>query len=142
MVWFDGKKMPPTPKDVEGQYNLGDNGILFIGEKGTMVGGGWSGQPRLFPAKRRSEFQLPEKSIPRSPGHRQEWIAACKAKKPEAAMAGFWYSGLFTESLLVGNLAVRLNKRTEWDSASMKATNAPEAEALVKKTYRKGYGLQ
>jgi hypothetical protein len=141
MIWYDGKKMPPTPKDVEGQFSLPDNGIIFIGDKGTMVGGGWSGQPRLFPAARRKEFQLPEKTIARSPGHRQEWIAACKAKKPEMAMAGFWYSGPFTEALLVGNLAVRLNKRVEWDSAAMKATNAPEAEALVKKSYRKGFGL-
>ena len=29
----------------------------------------------------------------------------------------------------------------EWDAAAMKATNAPEAEALIRKTYRKGFEL-
>jgi predicted dehydrogenase len=141
MIWYDGKKMPPVPKDVEGQLNLPDNGIIFIGDKGSMVCGGWSGQPRLFPAQRRKEFQLPDRSIPRSPGHRVEWIQACKAGKPEMAMAGFWYSGPYTEALLVGNLAVRLQKRVEWDSANMNVTNAPEAQPLVKKAYRKGFEI-
>ena len=47
-----------------------------------------------------------------------EWIQACKQGKPEDAKAGFDYSGPFTEALLVGNLAVRLQKRIEWDSAA------------------------
>ncbi len=59
---------------------------------------------------------------------------------PEDAKAGFAYSGPFTEALLVGNLATRLQKRIEWDSAAMRATNAPEAEALIRKQYRKGFG--
>jgi hypothetical protein len=46
------------------------------------------------------------------------------------------------EALLVGNLAVRLQKRIEWDAANMRATNAPEAEPLIRKTYRKGFGIR
>ena len=38
----------------------------------------------------------------------------------------------------MGNLAVRLQKRIEWDAAAMKATNAPEADPLIRKTYRDG----
>jgi hypothetical protein len=134
--------MPPAPADLEGKYNLADNGILFIGDKGTMVCGGWSGAPRLFPVARRREFEFPKATIPRSPlGHRGEWIQACKDRKPEDAKAGFAYSGPFTEALLVGNLATRLQKRIEWDGANMRATNAPEAEGLIRKAYRKGFGI-
>ena len=43
--------------------------------------------------------------------------------------------------LLVGNLALRLQKRIEWDTATMKATNAPEAEPLIHKRYRPGFGI-
>ena len=75
--------------------------------------------PGLFPASRRKEFQRPPKTIPRSSGHRAEWIQACKDRKPADAKAGFAYSGPFTEALLVGNLAVRLQKRVEWDSANL-----------------------
>jgi len=141
MFWHDGGKLPEKPADLADELDLADNGILFLGDKGTMFCGGWSGGPRLFPAKRRNEFQLPPKTIPRSIGHRAEWIQACKDKKPENAKAGFAYSGPFTESLLVGNLAVRLQKRIEWDAANMRAKNAPEAESLIRKNYRAGFGI-
>jgi predicted dehydrogenase len=144
MVWYDGGRMPAAPADFEGKFNLPDNGVLFVGEKGTMVGGGTSGlasSPRLFPASRRREFAEPAKTIPRSIGHRQEFVQACKDNKPQDAKAGFGYSGPFVEALLVGNLAVRLQKRIEWDAANMRATNAPEAEALIRKTYRQGFGI-
>jgi hypothetical protein len=140
-IWYDGGKMASKPADLGDEMELPDNGILFIGEKGTMLCGGWSGAPRLFPAKRRAEFQLPAKTIERSPGHRIEWIQACKARKPENAKAGFAYSGPFTEALLIGNLATRLQKRIEWDAANMRAKNAPEAEPLIRKKYRPGFGL-
>ena len=141
MTWHDGGKLPPKPADLADEVDLADNGILFIGEKGTMLCGGWSGAPRLFPATRRASFPLPPKTIPRSIGHRAEWIQACKDRKPEDAKAGFAYSGPFTEALLVGNLAVRLQKRIEWDSANLRARNVPEAEALVRKQYRAGFGI-
>ncbi|HEY7117247.1 MAG TPA: hypothetical protein VH475_11705, partial [Tepidisphaeraceae bacterium] len=141
VTWYDGGKMPQPPADLEGKYNLADNGILFIGDKGTMVCGGWSGAPRLFPTARRREFQLPKPTIPRSIGHRQEWMKACKEGKPADAKAGFDYSGPFVEALLVGNLAVRSQKRIEWDSPNLRATNAPEAEPLIRQTYRKGFEI-
>lgn len=106
-----------------------------------MICGGWSGPPRLFPASRRKEFTLPKPTIARSIGHRQEWMKACKERKPQDAKAGFWYSGAFCESLLVGNLAVRLGKRIEWDSKNMQATNGPEADELIHKKYRAGFGI-
>ena len=142
MVWYDGKKMPPKPEAMEADLELPDNGIIFIGDKGAMQCGGWSGAPRLIPESRMQEYPRPEKTLARSVGHRQEWIDACKANDPKGALAGFEYSGPFTEALLVGDLAVRLEKRIEWDSASMKATNAPEADILINKAYREGWELE
>jgi predicted dehydrogenase len=141
MVWYDGAKMPPRPPELEEGRKLEDNGILFVGDKGKMVCGGWSGPPRLIPESRMKEYKKPEKTLPRSPGHHKEWIDACKAGKPEMAMAGFWYSGPFTESLLVGNLAVRLGRRVEWDSKMMRSPNCPEADNYVTKFYRAGFDL-
>jgi predicted dehydrogenase len=141
MVWHDGGKMPPRPAGLEPGRKLQDNGIYFVGDKGVILCGGWSGPPHLLPESKMKDFEPPPKTIPRSIGHHAEWIRACKQGKPEDAKAGFAYSGPFTEALLVGNLAVRLQKRIEWDSAAMKATNAPEADALIRKTYRSGFGI-
>jgi predicted dehydrogenase len=141
LTWYDGGKTPPRPRDLTEGASLSDNGIYFVGDKGTLVCGGWSGPPTLYPEGLRKEFQAPKATIPRSIGHRPEWIKACKDHKPEDAKAGFAYSGPFTEALLVGNLALRLQKRIEWDTASMKASNAPEAGELIHKRYREGFGI-
>ena len=89
-----------------------------------------------------NDFKAPPKTIPRSIGHRAEWIEACKDKKPQDAKAGFAYSGPFTEALLVGNLATRLQRPIRWDAASMRATSAPDAEPLIRKQYRPGFGIR
>ena len=94
----------------------------------------------LFPASRREEFQRPPKTIPRSSGHRAEWIQACKDRKPEDAKAGFAYSGPFTEALLVGNLAVRLQKRVEWDSANLRAGTRRRPRRSFARTTGPGLG--
>ena len=141
VVWYDGGKQPPRPAGLEPDRKLGDNGIYFVGDRGTMLCGGWSGAPRLVPESKMKDLVRPAKTIPRSIGHRAEWIQACKQKKPADAKAGFDYSGPYTEALLVGTLAVRLQKRIEWDSAAMKATNAPEADPLIRKAYRPGFGI-
>ncbi|HUU11853.1 MAG TPA: hypothetical protein VM431_15110 [Phycisphaerae bacterium] len=139
--WYDGGKMPPSPAALDDGFKLPDNGIYFVGDKGIIQCDGWSGPPRLFPKARRAEFATPPKTIPRSPGHRAEWVQAVKDRKSDAAKAGFAYSGPFTEALLVGVLAVRLQKRIEWDAAKMKATNAPEADPLIRQTYHAGHGI-
>ena len=141
VTWYDGGKLPPRPAEMEASRQLGDNGICFVGEKGTILAGGWAGTPRLVPESRMKDFQMPDRTIPRSIGHHAEWIKACKEGKPEDAKAGFAYSGPYTEALLVGNLALRLQKRIEWDPAAMRATNAPEAEPLIRKKYREGFGI-
>jgi len=141
LVWYDGGKLPPPPPGLEADRKLADNGIYFVGDKGVILCGGWSGTPRLVPETAMQSFVPPQKTIPRSPGHRQEWVQACIAGRPEDAKAGFWYSAPFTEALLVGVLPIRLGKRIEWDAAAMKAKNAPEAEPLIRKPYRAGFEL-
>ena len=141
MAWYDGAKLPPQPKDLDPGLRLGSNGILFVGEKGSLLGGSHAGTPRIIPEAKRKAYGKPPQSLPRSPGHHQEWIEACKAGKPEDAKSGFWYAGPFTEALLVGNLAVRLGRRVEWDTKTMRSPNCPEADNYVTKFYRAGWRI-
>ena len=140
-VWYDGGKKPPRPPELEEGRDMGSNGIMFVGDKGKILCGGWSGPPRLIPEAKMKEYKRPPKTLERSIGHHKEWIKACKDNNPKGALAGFEYSGPFTESLLVGNLAVRLGRRIEWDARKMRATNAPEADKYINKSYRKGWEI-
>jgi predicted dehydrogenase len=141
MKWYDGGKLPPRPEELEEGRKLEDNGILFVGDKGKLLGPSHAGAPRLIPESRMKEYGRPPKMLERSIGHHEEWIKACKEGKPRDAKSGFWYAGPFTEALLVGNLAVRTGKRIKWNSKKMKATNVPEANQYVSKTYRAGWEI-
>ena len=95
---------------------------------------------------RPSDFKAPPKTLPRGKEgddaptrHHREFINACKGGP--AAMSNFDYAGPLSETVLLGNLAVRTDKRVEWDAANMRSTNVPEANQYVKREYRKGWSL-
>ena len=141
MIWYDGGKLPPRPPELENERELPNNGILFVGSEGKILCGEKSSPPRLIPESKMKAYERPEKILPRSIGHHKEWIQACKDNKPKDAKTGFWYSGPFTEALLVGNLAVRLGRLIEWDAENMRSPNAPEADNYITKFYRMGFEI-
>jgi predicted dehydrogenase len=137
VYWYDGDKQPPRPPELEEGRNLpgGVGGQLFVGEKGTILGmDAYCGSVRIIPQEKMKAFTRPEKTLPRSIGHYEEWIRACKGGEP--AGANFDYAGPLTEMVLLGNLAVRTGHRIEWDSETMTCTNLPAANQYVKKAYR------
>jgi hypothetical protein len=130
-TWYDGNLVP---KEVAGQ-RVPPNGVMFVGTGGMMYAD--YGSYKLFPAEKFAGFKPPAPSIPRSIGHHAEWIKACKDGSPTTC--NFDYSGPLTETVLLGNVAYRLGKALEWDAASLKATNAPEADKYISKEYRPGW---
>jgi len=144
MTWYDGGLRPPVPKGIDPKdprqrLGEGGNGILFIGDKGMITCGGWSGMPRLLPLSLHREYKRPPKTLPRSKGHHADWLAACKGGPP--ASGNFEYSARLTELVLLGSVALRTKKVLTWDGPAMKATNAPEAERFLKDQYRRGWEI-
>ena len=85
------------------------------------------------------EYKRPAKTLSRSIGHRQEWIEACKGGKP--AGANFDYAGPLTETVLLGNIAIRTGEKLYWDPENMKITNVSEANNYLRRQYRNGWSL-
>ena len=162
-VWYDGvvgkegvyqnapaealwKADFPTADHVFRRFDL-----MLVGEKGRMFFGR-SRQDWVFkPDSLGTELPAPPKTIPRVPGGTQdgkgedgggpyvEWLTAIKTGTP--ALSNFAASGPFSETVLLGNLALRLGKRVEWDAKKLAATNSPEAAPLIRRAYRKGWEL-
>ena len=84
-------------------------------------------------------YTQPPQSLPRSIGHAQEWITACKGGQP--AESNFDYAGPMTETVLLGNIAIRTGKKLYWDSDNMRITNIPEANVYLHRLYREGWSL-
>lgn len=139
LTWYDGGKKP-SPDLLMGQEMPG-SGCIMIGEKGILFAPGDSGDSwRLLPADKFKDYRPPEPTLPRSPGHHREWIEACKGGP--AAMSNFVdYASYLTEIVLLGNLAIRLGKRIEYDAKRMKAKGCPEADPLIRREYREGWTL-
>ncbi len=53
----------------------------------------------------------------------------------------FDYAAALTIANHLGNVAYRVGRKLEWDSANLKATNAPEANKFIQREYRKGWSL-
>lgn len=140
LTWYEGGLMPPAPADMPEGARLPDNGALYIGSKGKIYHSSHGGAPQLLPEERLEAARTVPKTMPRSPGHYEEWVEGCKSgKQPTASFA---YSGPMTEIALLGVLALRApGVRLEWDSANQKVKNAPELNQYVHVEYRKGWML-
>ncbi len=147
MVWYDGGLMPPRPllPFIEDGRLMGDadGGVLMVGTKGMIMCGCYGDNPRLLPETLMKEYKRPEKTIPRSPGIAEEWVAAIKAGKKSTTDIPT-YSGPLTETMLLGNIAMRFrDSKTilKWDPVKMEFPNLPEANAFLTKQYRLGWSL-
>jgi predicted dehydrogenase len=132
LSWYDGGLKPPWPKELELGRGLSD--VLYIGEKGTLMG------HRLIPEARMKGLRQPPKVLPRSPGHYKEWVDACRGGPP-AGSNFVDHAGLLTEMCLLGNVALRAQKPLLWDGPNMKITNDQEANRYLHREYRQGWAL-
>jgi predicted dehydrogenase len=140
--WYHGKKKQ------EQWYEWGvpqakRSGVVFVGEKGKLFAD--YNSLKLLPAESFADYKAPPKTlgdVPPDGNHHREWLAAIRKNDPSAASCNFDYSGAVAETVLLGTVAYRTGKELAWDAATLKATNAPEAEQFVRQgEYRKGWGM-
>ncbi|MBI5689581.1 MAG: Gfo/Idh/MocA family oxidoreductase [Verrucomicrobia bacterium] len=137
--WYEGGIMPPRPAELEPGRSLGDNGVMYIGTKGTIIGGGWGRAPRIIPESKMQAYRRPPKILARVPGHHRDWLNACKGQGRSSNH--FDYSGPLTEFVLMGNVALRAGKPLDFDWKAMKVTNVPDANQYLKPELRAGRTL-
>ncbi len=167
MTWSDGGIRPSHPDIIPANSDIGGkdsaNGVLIIGEKGiisTNINDASPLMPKLYLNDGTTEFG-PENGPTDEPeyGHQRMWVDACKAgfnsSEHKGLTSSFDYAGPMTETVLMGNLAIRsymLRKENEqgkmeffarkkllWDGENMRITNLEEANQFVGREYRKGF---
>jgi len=144
LVWYDGGLLPARPEVLETGRMMGDDGggCLFVGKAGMILCGTYGENPRLLPEKLMKEYKRPDKTIPRSPGIHEEWIAAIKESKKSTT--DFSYAGPLTEMMLLGNIALKMQEQRavlQWDAEKMEFPNFPEANQFLHMEYRPGWEL-
>lgn len=146
LTWCDGGLLPLRPEDLEEGRRLGNQsgGVIFVGSKGKLMCGILAESPRLIPETKMKAYKLPPKTLPRSPGIYEEWIAAIKSGNGAQTTSNFEYAAQLTETMLLGNIAIRMadkNLALKYDSRKMAFTNMPEANRHLTREYRAGWNL-
>lgn len=144
LVWYDGGLRPSRPPGIPEGVVMGTNGMMMIGTDGVLLDdmGGW----KMYPEARATEYGAPPKKLPRSPGHHAEFIRAVKGGEP--CGSNFDWAGPLTETVLLGNIALRpelredlTTKKLLWDSDKLRFTNHEPANAFVRRQFREGWEI-
>ncbi|MEM0896647.1 MAG: Gfo/Idh/MocA family oxidoreductase [Verrucomicrobiota bacterium] len=143
MHWHDGGNLPPK----EFHELIGDtsNGTLYLGEKGTMLLPHGRSIARLFPKEdfldysRTTLKEIYQDFADEKLDHYQVWTDAIL--NSTQANSHFNYAAPLNETVMVGTVAQRLPEQTlKWDADSL-SFDTPEATALVRRQYRKGWEM-
>lgn len=153
LTWYEGAKdgrrnLPPDdlfPRD----FKPSDSGSLMIGSRGRMYSPSDYGEEQvLWPEESFKGHKDPEQILPRhekgrggDDNQKREWVAAIRAGKPEVALSNFDYAATLTETMLLGNVAVRSGEAFHYDGNTGKITDSPRAAQYLKPRFRRGWGI-
>ncbi len=141
LAWYQGGAMPESPARFIDLKRI-DHGAMFEGNKGTVVS---SFDSRvLYPNNRGGDMtyykpRAKENLIPRLGNFQKQWINACKGDLKTSC--DFDYGGKMIEMMMLGLVAYRVGKKISYNGEEGRVTDNPEAEALLKRTYRQGWTL-
>lgn len=150
LFWYDGGIKPSVPEELMAENKeLAEEGMLFVGDKGKILGGFRMEDPRLIPEARmrayRTEHNLPE---PTQRSGRQDgrgnrdaaWIAAFKGGP--RSYGDFTLAGPITDMMNLVAVSLRLGgRRLLFEAAAAKVTNIPVANRLLTREYRAGWEI-
>ena len=140
LTWYDGGLRPMLIPELDPGMKMGEGGTLYVGDKGKIL------NDQILPASLRESYKAPVPYIPSSPGHEEEWILACKGGA--SAGSDFEWAGPLTETVLLGNIAIRNEVKEklggevmQWDPEKFTFINMPEADKFLHCEYRSGWTL-
>lgn len=139
--WYQGGAMPEAPAPFIDLKKIG-HGAMFEGSQGCLVAD--FSNRMLYPVGRRANLtyyrpRTEDKLIPPLGDFQMEWINACKGGLKTSC--DFEYSGNLIETMLLGLVAYRVGKKITYDGAAGRVTDNPEANELLRRTYRPGWTL-
>ncbi|MEM8955324.1 MAG: Gfo/Idh/MocA family oxidoreductase [Verrucomicrobiota bacterium] len=159
-IWYDGKVDAqwddaewkhvggeanlPTESVLAGVDPLGKEGFgsIVIGSEGRLFFNRSKPNWMVKPSVGLDGFDFPPETLERAPDQDpyKEWMRAIQGG-PEA-LSNFKQSGPFTETVLLGVLAQRLQQSFEWDAEKMEVKGMPEAAKYIRRDYRDGWPLE
>ncbi len=155
LIWCEGRRdgkkvLPPEEllqKVLRPGQRLADSGSLLVGDKGILFSpNDYGAQYQLIGEGLEEAAKKVPETLPRNgrgdQGMKNEWVQAIKENKPQIAYSNFDIAGMLTETILLGNVAIRMNgQKLIWDGPALKFPNSAEATKHLHYEYRSGWTL-
>ena len=148
LYWYDGGIKPPTPDELGSSAELEPEGMMWVGDNGTILAGFRGENPRLLPEEKMKKYarNAPPPAQQQRPRNRDRgfslapWIAA--ARGGPSTYGDFLLAGPITDAFNLAAVSLRLGgKRLLFDAASARISNVPDAQRYLTRDYRKGWEL-
>ncbi len=143
VMWHQGGSMPRSPLPYVDLTKIRD-GVMFKGSQGFLVGDFRTGSRVVIPfgEKAALSYYQPRAEAAMTPTYNgiTRWIEACKNPALKTP-CDFEYGGNMMEQNLLGLVAYRVGRKIRYDGAAGRVVDDAAADALLKKTYRKGWTL-
>ena len=152
---------PSHPDLISDKDDIGDNGVLMIGENGIIWSDNYGINARLYIKGQEGVVEKGKISEINSVefGHQKYWVDAIRAgygsKEHKNLTSNFDFAGPLSEIVLLGNAAIRSSllkrsprsnvfigkKKLMYDSNKMQITNLDQANQFLTRDYREGWNL-
>ncbi len=144
LFWYDGGMRPPTPPEVEmDNKELESEGMMFVGDKGKIIGGFRCENPVIVPESRMISVTGSKDSPERAPQqttNTDAWIESLRSGKQSPGSISDALPVLETAQL--ASVALRARRKVIYDHKERKVTNIPEANKYLDRSeYREGWDI-
>lgn len=144
LTWYDGGMLPPRPDELEDGKPMGSwgGGMIFHGSEGKLMADVYGNNPRFIPESDLERIGEPKKTIEQPPEIHQEWVNAAKGNGMTSS--NFDYAARLTETMLLGNMAIKFNDQNiklQWDAENMRVPNLEAANEWLdmRNNFRPGW---
>jgi len=161
MIWMDGGIRPSHPELISDKDDIGENGVLMMGENGLIWSDNYGINARLYIKGQDGAVEKGKISEINSVefGHQKYWVDAIRAgygsEEHKNLTSNFDFAGPLSEIVLLGNAAIRSSllkrsprsnvfigkKQLMYDSKKMEITNLDKANQFLTRNYREGWNL-
>ncbi len=140
LVWYDGGIKPFAPEElrIDGE-DIGNEGMMFVGDKGKIIAGFLGQEPRIIPKKEMDNYAGNKSVEPVNERRSDRWAAAIKSGKE--SVGSFQEAEIVSEAINLAAIALRAGERVEFDSKNMQITNNEKANEYLTREYRPGWEI-
>ena len=117
-----------------------DEGLMLVGTKGKILGGFRGENPVLLPESKMSQRPTTERIDSRAVVRNTDaWVEAILSG--QQTPGSFIRAQTITDTINLGAVALRANKKVDFDAAALKITNDENANKFLTRDYRPGWEI-